>query len=185
MKIQERERMSELLDVISEEGEVVGKETRKKIHRLGHLHRGAHVLVFDEKGSLLLQKRSPNTEISPGTYDISMSEHVKSGEDFHEAALRGLKEELGITDVLIRKLMRFKLVYGPGDRKVSELYSCQYRGVVVVDEDEVENATFVPLDDVKKMLTQDEKKFALWAREILKWLFEMPSTIERLNEPLK
>jgi len=177
--------MSELLDVINEEGEVIGQETREKVHSQGLFHRGAHVLVFDENGSLLLQKRSPNTEISPGAYDISMSEHVKSGEDFHEAALRGLKEELGITGAAIQKLMRFKLVYGPGDRKMSEIYKCRYGGRVAVDEDEVTSATFVPLGDVEGMLVEDEKKFALWARDILKWLFGMPSTIERLDEPLK
>jgi len=176
------EDMSELLDVIDGEGGVLGQETRDRVHELGLLHRGVHVLVLDRAGRLLLQLRSPNADRFPGSYDISMSEHVKSGESYHEAALRGLEEELGIAGVPVKRLMRFRLVYGPGDQKISELYECRYDGVLRVDEGEVAATMFVPARELRTMLDRERRKFALWAQEILKWFLDMPSGIEELEE---
>jgi hypothetical protein len=38
----------------------------------------------------------PRKRIGPNLWDISLAEHLSVGETFKEAALRGLKEELGI-----------------------------------------------------------------------------------------
>ena len=52
-------------------------------------------LVFNEKGQLLLLKRSELAEFKPGHYTIPGG-HVDSGEDFETAAKRELLEESGI-----------------------------------------------------------------------------------------
>ncbi|MCI0468471.1 MAG: NUDIX domain-containing protein, partial [Nitrospirae bacterium] len=36
-----------------------------------HIHRAAHVLVFNSSGQLLLQKRSQAKDIKPGKWDTS------------------------------------------------------------------------------------------------------------------
>ena len=46
----EEERMTEKLNVIDEQGNIIGEETREGIHREGLLHREIHVWLFNKKG---------------------------------------------------------------------------------------------------------------------------------------
>ena len=53
-------------------------------------HRAVHVLVFDEKGAVFLQKRSMGKDSCPGTWDSSCSGHLDAGEDYDAAAVRDI-----------------------------------------------------------------------------------------------
>jgi isopentenyldiphosphate isomerase len=39
-----------------------------------------YVFVFDKKGRLLIQRRSPNKKIGQGQWDLSVAEHLSQGE---------------------------------------------------------------------------------------------------------
>ena len=56
----------EIFDVVNERDEVVGREVRREVHRLGLKHRAVHVLVFNARGELFLQKRSMTKDTFPG-----------------------------------------------------------------------------------------------------------------------
>jgi isopentenyl-diphosphate delta-isomerase type 1 len=87
----------EWFDVVNERDEVVGRATRREVHARGLLHRAVHVLVFDAAGRVFLQKRSMKKDLCPGLWDSSCSGHLDAGEDYDAAAVRELKEEIGIT----------------------------------------------------------------------------------------
>lgn len=87
----------EWFDVVNDRDEPVGKALRIEVHARGLLHRAVHVLVFDDHGRLFLQKRSMKKDTSPGLWNSSCSGHVDAGEDYDTAAVRELKEELGLT----------------------------------------------------------------------------------------
>jgi hypothetical protein len=48
----------EIFDVVNDRDEVIGCETRSEVHRLGLQHRSVHVLIFNQRGQIFLQKRS-------------------------------------------------------------------------------------------------------------------------------
>lgn len=174
--------MSECLDVVDEDNQVVGEATRERIHGSGLWHRGIHILVFNSKGHLILQMRSTEKDKFPNHYDCSVSEHLKRGEGYEAAAIRGLREELKISDGKLKRLLRFKMNYGSNDNMISELYECQYDGQVQPDEHEIQSLeTFSP-DEIKEiLLKKEENKFAPWTKEILKWYLKIPSRIEVLS----
>lgn len=63
----------ELLEVVTKEGEIIKTLSRSKIHGNPSLiHRVVHVLVFNKKGGLFLQKRSMNKDVAPGKWDTSL-----------------------------------------------------------------------------------------------------------------
>src|SRR4029079_19384427 len=98
----------EIFDVVNERDEVVGRAPRAEVHACGLLHRAVHVLVYNSKGQVFLQKRSMNKDRQPGVWDSSSSGHVDSGEDYDSCTVRELREELGL--VLARPPERlFKL----------------------------------------------------------------------------
>ncbi len=85
----------ELFDVVNEHDEVVGREPRSRVHQLGLRHRAVHVLAFNARGELFLQKRSATKDCFPGTWDSSAAGHLEVAEDYDAAARRELREELG------------------------------------------------------------------------------------------
>lgn len=54
------------------------------------------IILRNEAGEILLQQRA-NTGYLDGYYDFTCSGHVDEGESIHEAAIRELTEEIGVT----------------------------------------------------------------------------------------
>lgn len=86
----------EIFAAVDECDQVVAFRTRSEIHRLQLRHRAAHVLVFNARGEVLLQKRSRSKECAPGLWDSSAAGHVDRDESYDACAGRELGEELGL-----------------------------------------------------------------------------------------
>ena len=86
----------EIFDVVNERDEVIGQAPRKEVHARGLWHRAIHVLVFNSRGEIFLQKRSLKKDIAAGKWDSSSSGHLDTGEDYDACAVRELSEELGL-----------------------------------------------------------------------------------------
>src|SRR5690349_2794495 len=86
----------EVFDVVNERDEVIGQAPRSEVHRRKLNHRAIHVLVFNSRGHLFLQKRSMIKDCFPGAWDSSASGHLDRGEAYDACAVREVREELGI-----------------------------------------------------------------------------------------
>jgi isopentenyl-diphosphate Delta-isomerase len=88
----------ELFDIFHEDGSPANYSTSRTIaHQKGLWHRTVHIWIVNRNGWVLLQKRAMNKEVYPGLWDISCAGHVDAGESSEEAALRELREELGLS----------------------------------------------------------------------------------------
>jgi isopentenyldiphosphate isomerase len=170
--------MEEMVDVVSTDDVKLGIATRREVHKSGAWHRGVHVLVFNSRGELLVQRRSTEKDKSPGALDLSVSEHSKAGETYDEAAARGLREELGIAGIPFAKVLKFRLVYGPADNMISVLYRSTYDGKLVPDASEVDEVVAYEPEALQNLVREDGPKLTLWAREILRWYLHLPSGVE-------
>src|SRR5579863_6783618 len=89
--------MSEdIFDIVNERDEVIGRKPRSEVHARGLLHRAVHVLVFNARNEVFLQKRSMKKDRQPGLWDSSASGHVDTGESYDACAVRELREEIGL-----------------------------------------------------------------------------------------
>ena len=84
----------EIFDVVNEHDQVIGQQTRKEVHRQSLRHRAIHVLVFNERGQIFLQKRSMQKDTAAGKWDSSSSGHLDTGEQYDQCAIRELREEI-------------------------------------------------------------------------------------------
>lgn len=173
--------MSELLSVVDRNDNFLKEEDRKTVHNSDQWHRGVHVLLVNSKNEILLQVRSPIKDKFPNCYDCSVSEHVQAGESFENAAKRGIKEELGLENIPIKKLVKLRMNYGQHDNMITEVFEIGFDGELKLDESETSKIVFVPKQKIPEMLEKENGKFPPWTREILRWYVGMSSKIEELN----
>src|SRR5579862_4268708 len=87
----------EIFDIVNERDEVIGREKRKLVHQLGYKHRAVHVMVYNSRGKVFLQKRSMSKDTFPGAWDSSASGHLDRGEEYDACAIREVREEIGLS----------------------------------------------------------------------------------------
>jgi ADP-ribose pyrophosphatase YjhB (NUDIX family) len=89
----EPEAAEELLNVYDAEGRVVGSQPRRAAKASGLAVGAVNVLVLDDEGRVLMQRRPADKE-NGGRWDKSVGGHVSAGEDFDTTVLREAGEEL-------------------------------------------------------------------------------------------
>jgi isopentenyl-diphosphate delta-isomerase type 1 len=91
------DQVEEYIDVISPDGNLTGiSKPRSQVHQEGVWHRSVHIWVLNDNKELLIQRRAFKKENHPGLWDVSCAGHLTSGDSSAEAAVRELKEELGL-----------------------------------------------------------------------------------------
>ncbi len=172
----------ELLDVVNDDDVVVSQEMRSVVHQLGLQHRGIHVFLVTSEGLLLVQQRGKLRETFPLALDCSVSEHVKSDENYLQAAHRGLEEELGLKGMRINPLVKFRMVYGPNDFEICILYEGSVNPTLVhFDPKEVERVESYQLAELETFIERGEIAFSGWFIQLLFWYLGKPSMMQVLR----
>jgi isopentenyldiphosphate isomerase len=150
----------EIFDVVNERDEVIGRQSRSEVHRLGLMHRAVHVLVFNAAGQVFLQKRSLKKDRQPGVWDSSASGHVESGEDYDACVIREVWEEIGLKLNAAPKRL-FKLGAGAGtDQEHVWVYRCEAEGPFRLDPDEIERGGWFAREAVTSWMEERPRDFA-------------------------
>jgi isopentenyldiphosphate isomerase len=159
----------EIFDVVDADDRVIGRRARGEVHRLGLMHRAVHVLVFNSRGEVFLQKRSMAKDRQPGLWDSSASGHVDSGEDYDSGAVRELAEELGLTGIPTPGRL-FKLAAcAETDQEHVWVYHCRAEGPFTLHPEEIERGGWFTPDEVTAWMATRPQEFAsallyLWPR---------------------
>lgn len=112
----------ELFYHVNDQDQVIDSVTRGEAHSNPEIfHRSVFVLVFNQAGELLLQKRSASKDRFPEFWTVSASGHVNYGQSYDEAAARELEEELGLSLVLKPE----QKIFEPEESEFSWIYSAE------------------------------------------------------------
>ncbi len=142
----------ESLEIVNEKGEVLGVARRSEIHGDPSLmHRVVHVLVFDEEGRLLLQKRSLSKDVAPGRWDTSVGGHVGVGEELSLSAMREMEEELGVSGREIEFLYSY-VHSNPYETELVSTYRCVYSGDIRHNAEEIDEVRYWSLEEIKEAM---------------------------------
>ena len=150
----------EIFDVVNDRDEVIDRQPRREVHRLGLKHRATHVLVFNSRGEVFLQKRSMKKDRQPGVWDSSASGHVDSGEDYDTCAVRELREEIGLT-LATTPVRLFKIdACEETDQEFVWVYRCEHDGPFTLLPDEIDQGGWFTPADVTRWMTESPRDFA-------------------------
>ena len=139
----------ELLEVVTESGEVISSLPRSEVHGNPSLiHRVVHALVFNSGGGLFLQKRSMNKDVAAGKWDTSVGGHVNAGETIDEALKREMEEELGITKCNPGFLYT-NIHSNEYETELVYTYSCTHDGAIDFQEDEIDEVRPWSMDEIR------------------------------------
>jgi 16S rRNA (adenine1518-N6/adenine1519-N6)-dimethyltransferase len=148
----------ECFPVVDEEDCVLGEAPRAEVHGNNLRHRAVHILVFNSRGELFLQKRSRWKDRHPRLWDSSAAGHVDAGEDYDTAARRELQEELGVTAELTR-VTKLRATEQTGQEFIW-LYRAQHDGPFELARSEIEYGEFFPVNVVSEWFKARPDDFA-------------------------
>src|SRR5215831_4527539 len=150
----------EIFDVVNERDEVIDHRPRSEVHRLGLMHRATHVLVFNSKGQVFLQKRSMKKDRQPGLWDSSASGHLDQGEGYDACAIREVREELGL-ELKGAPQRLFKLDASPQtDQEHVWIYRCNSEGPFTLHPEEIERGDWFTPERVTQWMKERPEDFA-------------------------
>jgi len=86
----------EQLEIINENDEVIGHESRKVIHQKGLLHREIHIWFITPNQEIVFQHRAKDKDTYPDKLDATVGGHVEPGMSYEDTAIKEAEEETGI-----------------------------------------------------------------------------------------
>ncbi len=147
----------EIFDVVDARDQVIGSGSRDEVHVNNLCHRAVHIWIFNGRGELFLQKRSPWKQMHPSLWCSSTAGHVDSGESYEEAAHRELGEEIGIDSRLVRF---WKIEASPETgHEFLEIFVGRAEGPFRFAPGEVETGSFFPIAQIRHWLAATPEDF--------------------------
>ena len=164
----------EILDVVDLQDNIISKAPRDYVHNHLLMHRSSHVLLFNCRDEIFLQKRSLNKDECPGLWDASAAGHVESGEDYLHCAHRELEEELGISNIILNKVL-----YLPAQEKTFlehiRVYKCITDSIITINKDEISEGRFWNLLMINQSIHENATIFTPTFKIIFKKLMSITS----------
>ncbi len=157
--------VTEYFETFDEEGRPAGRVARPRVHRYGLWHRAVHVWLFRSDGRVYVQRRAPDKDVSPDCLDVSVGEHLQPGEDFRDAAYRGLAEELGVVGITPVALGGERRVtqHRPGldihDREIQQAFHVRYDGEVAPEPTEIATLELWTMERLRAAVARSPEAF--------------------------
>ncbi len=149
----------EIFDLVNESGEVIGTASRQQCHgNPALLHPTVHVLVFNNKHELWMQKRAMTKDIQPGKWDTSVGGHKAAGEPTIDGAIREMHEEIGIKPTVndlqlcYTYIMRNEI---ESEYITTYIYILRDNEQIEFDPDEIDEGRFFSRTEIESRLGTD------------------------------
>jgi len=147
----------EIYNIVDENDRITGQASRKHIHQNKLLHRSVHILVFNSRKQLFLQKRALCKDENPGLWDTSSAGHVDAGESYDDCAHRELWEELHLKAVL-KPCMKISACHETYGEHV-QVYTCITDDAIQINPDEISEGAYFDLGQIQEKISINPAQF--------------------------
>lgn len=154
----------EIVTVIDLADTVIDCRPRPEIKQTGLTYRVTYIIVFNEKGEVLVQTRTDTKDWCPGYFDLAAGGIIQFDESYEVSAQRELEEELGICPPLTTHFDLFydDIVAPVKNRNWGRVFSCIHEGPFKLQPEEVASAEFMSVYEAlslnPEMVTPDTRQ---------------------------
>lgn len=173
-------REKHMVELVDDNGRPVGATTVEEAHTApGRLHRAFSVVLTDDSGRLLLQRRASVKTRFPDRLANACCGHPAPGETLSIAAIRRLREEIGLGPVALSEVGVY--VYyaeDPVTKRVEFEYDHVLHGRIEANEpllpdpDEVSDLIWVARDELLESMRTSPRSYSPWLAGVVNRLFD-------------
>jgi isopentenyl-diphosphate delta-isomerase len=150
---------------------VVGEEEKLKAHELGLLHRAVSVFIFNSDGQLLIQQRADGKYHSAGLWANTCCSHPYPKENTKLAAVRRLKEEMGLVEVELEEVFVFnykvELDHGLTENEVDHVFIGCSDKKPLINKEEVRAYKYCDMAFLKSDVEAKPSLYAEWFKILI------------------
>ena len=148
----------------------IGQMEKLEAHQKGLLHRAFSVLIFNDKGELLLQRRAFGKYHSEGLWTNTCCSHPNPGESNLSAAHRRLQEEMGL-DCEMKELFYFiykaELDNNLIEHELDHVLIGHSNQDPILNQEEAIDFKWLNLEQLKKAISEKPTDFTFWFKVII------------------
>lgn len=148
---------------------VIGIVPKLKAHQEGLLHRAVSVLIFNENGDWLLQRRANEKYHSGGLWSNTCCSHPYPNEDVTKASHRRLLEEMGMKCNLTKMYSftyRAELDNDLIEYEIDHLFSGITNDLPQINTDEVSEFKYISGEELQSDLIKNPQDYSEWFKII-------------------
>jgi isopentenyl-diphosphate delta-isomerase len=175
--------------LVDEDDRELGTLPKRLVHSKNTpLHRGLSVFIFDNTGRVIVQQRAFSKKTWPGVWSNSCCGHPLPGETYEQAAIRKVREELGIEVKGLEKVADYRYRFerdGVVEHEICPIFVAFVDGDVEPDPLEVHDWKWIAWEVWMHLLDEDklgsEGEWSEWCKEevvlVDQWRRNSPLTL--------
>jgi len=156
--------------LVDSNDEVIGEMEKMKAHYESALHRAFSIIIFNDKGEMLLQRRALSKYHSPGLWTNACCSHPQLNEVYKDGAEERLSAELGFT-VTLKEVHHFiyKAPFENGltEHEFDRVFVGTYNGNIPFNRDEVEEVKWITVADLYDHMRMKPSFYTEWFKILM------------------
>lgn len=169
----------ELLDVVDENNNLIGKREDKEIvHKKGLWHREVAIWIMNNKGEILLQKRASSKKQNPNKWGLTAG-HIDAGESVEEGMHREILEELGVDLKDFSKIRIDKIQENHPNNIINNYFAYVFFAKVnyniedfTIQKEELSELKYTTLEELEKIVENKDENYTFSKRVEIKKIIE-------------
>ncbi|MCC5922814.1 MAG: isopentenyl-diphosphate Delta-isomerase [Crocinitomicaceae bacterium] len=156
--------------LVDENDQIIGTMEKMLAHQEGRLHRAFSVIIFNDKGQMLIHQRAADKYHCGGLWTNACCSHPRLEEDLIAAGKRRLLEEMGfVTDLKHIGSFIYKVKFDNDlyEHELDHLLVGSYSDAPNPSPIEVMDWEYVEMDEIYEDIKNQPNLYTFWFKKIV------------------
>ena len=141
--------------IVNDSDQIIGYRKKDQAYKESVMLRSVQIFIYNSKGELYIQKRSKNKLRYPNYFCASVAGHVEAGESYQAAAIRELKEELGLKKVEnLKFITKEKAPVGKNEYVIMTLFTLKTSEPITIQKEEIDSGNFYTIKNIQQLILE-------------------------------